>query len=316
MFKEGFSGLEENLNKRYYTSVGLFSEHFSSVINAALRVTTADELKESDAHANGGSSAKDAMPDYKYRKALVTRIVKAVKTPFEDALRKESELCQKPFEKELANLDKLLNSSLRSRHDSLSASRPRGGEHGSAQSISVRGARSRDQQLNGTAHEDPIIDGDVNPPLMSIEDSMAKHQRPTPDSMPNSNGITGGTVNGFGSASSHSSDDVPDTEPLTPPISSAGDPETFSHGGIPWYMEPFDPVGTTVQEERWTGRELVRGMSEELSDMDEEQLSGLVEAEGTEAMPDSVHDIEAELAAKAKAKKRKIANARRRRPWG
>ena len=258
------------------------------------------------------------MPDYKYRKALVTRIVKAVKTPFEDALRKESELCKKPFEKELANLDKLLDSSLRSRRDSVGASRLGGGEPGTAQSLSVRGGGPRDHQPNGTAIEEPSSDKDVNPLIMSIEDGTAKHQRPTPDSMPNSNGITGRTylANGFESASSHSSDDTHDTEPLTPPISSAGDSETLSRGGIPWYMEPFDPVGTTVQEERWTGRELVRGMSEELSDMDEEQLSGLVEAEGTEATSESVHDIEAELAAKAKAKKRKIANARRRRPWG
>jgi NuA3 HAT complex component NTO1 len=51
---------------------------------------------------------------------------------------------------------------------------------------------------------------------------------------------------------------------------------------MPWYMEPFDPVGTTVWEERWTGREVARGMSEELSDMDEEELDGLVEVDGDE----------------------------------
>ena len=44
-------------------------------------------------------------------------------------------------------------------------------------------------------------------------------------------------------------------------------------------MEPFDPAGTTVHEERWTGREVARGMSEELSDMDEEEVDGLVDGE-------------------------------------
>ena len=52
-------------------------------------------------------------------------------------------------------------------------------------------------------------------------------------------------------------------------------------------MECFDPVGTTIEEERWKGRELVRGMSEALSDMDEEELSGLVEADGVDGGRDS-----------------------------
>ncbi|KAJ5416408.1 Zinc finger PHD-type [Penicillium cf. griseofulvum] len=40
-------------------------------------------------------------------------------------------------------------------------------------------------------------------------------------------------------------------------------------------MQPFDPVGTTVHEERWTGRDVMRGMSEELSELDEDELEGL-----------------------------------------
>lgn len=68
--------------------------------------------------------------------------------------------------------------------------------------------------------------------------------------------------------------------PPTPPLSSSEDLlAPLSHGGIPWYLEPFDPVGTTIHEERWTGREVVRGMSEELSELDEEELRGLVDEE-------------------------------------
>lgn len=259
------------------------------------------------------------MPDHKYRKALVTRIVKAVKTPFEDALRKESELCQKPFEKELANLEKLLENSLLSRRDSLSVSHPSGEETGSTQLWpSIRGGMSKGLERKRTMDEDPLSDRDVNTATESVEMGTTKRQRPTPDSMPTSNGNPGDfhKAGGFESASSHLSDDVPATEPLTPPMSSGGYSQPLARGGIPWYMEPFDPVGTTIQEERWTGRELVRGMSEELSDMDEEQLSGLVDADEAEGAPNSGNDISAELAARAKAKKRKVANARRRRPWG
>lgn len=81
------------------------------------------------------------------------------------------------------------------------------------------------------------------------------------------------------------------TEPLSPPIStdSATRPGTakgnangashendvFANGGVAWYLKPFDPMGTTVHEERYTGREVMRDMSEELSDMDEDTLMGL-----------------------------------------
>jgi NuA3 HAT complex component NTO1 len=44
-------------------------------------------------------------------------------------------------------------------------------------------------------------------------------------------------------------------------------------------MQPFDPIGTTIHEERWTGRDVMRGMSEELSELDEDELKDLVEDE-------------------------------------
>lgn len=316
IFKEGFSKLEDNLNKRFYTSITTFSEHFSAIISAALRVSPTEKLNESDAHLNGQTASKALLPDYKYRKALVTRIVKAVKAPFEDALRKESELCQKPFEKDLVNLDKLLENSSLSRRDSANL---RGGGAGSARNCSsTRGGSSIDYQLNGTVHEDSLADKEKSLAIRPPEGGTSKRQRPPPDSNSTSNGLTGETrkPNGYGPTSSYLSDDIQGTEPLTPPTSSAEDPQPLSRGGIPWYLEPFDPVGTTVHEERWTGRELVRGMSEELSDMDEEELSGLVDGEETEGVNGSADSCAAEVAAKAKARKRRLANARRRMPWG
>ena len=113
----------------------------------------------------------------------------------------------------------------------------------------------------------------------------ATHQHPTPEASnttppmligvkPNNRKPNGAA---HGIASDQTSGATQHIGPPTPPLSSGGDLQPLSNGGIPWYMDPFDPEGTTVQEERWTGRELVRGMSEELSDMDEEELSGLVD---------------------------------------
>lgn len=261
-------------------------------------------------------SAKEPFPDYKYRKSLVSRIAKAVKDPIEEALRKESELCRESIEKEFANLDKLLENNA-SRRDSFVGSQFGTGEAGLIQtSANIHEGSLDGHQVNismeGVAPSD--IDMDATAIVhASVEESYLKRQRPTPDSVPSTNGTNGTShkVNGLKAASVHASDTNPTAEPPMPPMSSEGDHQPLLYGGIPWYMDPFDPVGTTIQEERWTGRELVRGMSEDLSDMDEEELLGLV-PDDTDDSPNLVDSVAAEQAAKAKAKKRKAARARRR----
>ena len=50
----------------------------------------------------------------------------------------------------------------------------------------------------------------------------------------------------------------------------------LSEGGLPWYLAGFELRGTSAVEERWTtGREALRSLSEELTDMDEEALRDL-----------------------------------------
>lgn len=275
-------------------------------------------------------------------------------------MRKESEICQKPFEKELRDLDLLLENSLLSRRDSLAGSvagdvsdvemdEPRvpirGGSHseprrssevvlneelaagglneqkydgvspGEIESISAI-LHSKSQDGNGgepgNAHEK-----DIGPsPIMH----SATHQHPTPEDSNTTPPILIGAKshnqkpNGVahGTASGQASGAIQHVEPPTPPLSSGGDLQPLSNGGIPWYMDPFDPEGTTVQEERWTGRELVRGMSEELSDMDEEELLGLVDGD----MADNVQCTDAATlkpdAAGVAASSRKAAAKRKR----
>jgi NuA3 HAT complex component NTO1 len=124
-------------------------------------------------------------------------------------------------------------------------------------------------------------------------------------------------TNGYSSAVEHHQ-----PPPLTPPVSSgganstsgqenaAGDAGTsLTEGGIPWYLKSFDPIGTTIREMQWTGRDVVRGMSEELTDIDDDELKGMgAEMEGIEsASAELVAEgkIETVLRAKkSKAKKR------------
>jgi NuA3 HAT complex component NTO1 len=124
-------------------------------------------------------------------------------------------------------------------------------------------------------------------------------------------------TNGYSSALEHHQ-----PPPPTPPVSSGGANSTsgqenasgdsatsLTEGGIPWYLKSFDPVGTTILEVQWTGRDIVRGMSEELTDIDDDELKGMgADMEGIENIPEEVvgeGKIETALRTrKGKAKKR------------
>jgi NuA3 HAT complex component NTO1 len=97
-------------------------------------------------------------------------------------------------------------------------------------------------------------------------------------------------------------------EPKAAPLPDASDLlRPFSQGGIPWYASDFDPDGTTLYDERWTGHEVLRQMSEELSDMDEEAVKALKDDDAgltsasTEGMTDVVLEGESDDANNAQA---------------
>ena len=298
VFRDGFADLEERLNRRTYTSVEAFSETFGDVVKAALDPSPTVEAIEGQPQTNGEVLSKDLIADHKAKKMLANRIVKAVKGPLEDAMRKESEVLGRPHEKELRDLDRLLELSVRSRRDSTNGSQlGDGGADHVQRRQSVNGGSFDENSTNGSSqHTSNLLGIDIDPDIThashrerAIALQSAKHkghrQQPTPESMLPTNGAAGDdhTSNGnIDEPVSHRLDRDTPPEPVTPPLSSGGHPQPLSQGGIPWYMECFDPVGTTIEEERWKGRELVRGMSEDLSDMDEEELSGLVEPDGAE----------------------------------
>ena len=287
------------------------------------------------AQINDGATSKDLTSDYKEKRKLAKRIVKAVQPALEDATRKESELLRRPFEKELQQLDMLLENSLASRRESVNGALY--GEitetEAAAQQLLIDD-QVHSSRLNGDSessmHEAlstnaPGIASETSIPMeidaaiaapTSKEDQksdIANHQ-PTPersDETPTRSAVASQepSANGLATNKSRAGQDtgIPQVhEPPTPPVSTGGDPQPLSNGGIPWYMETFDPDGTTVHEERWTGRELVRGMSEELSDMEDEELSGLVDLEPTEGVrergEDTLHPADAEQIAAARRK--------------
>ncbi|KAL8940403.1 MAG: hypothetical protein Q9211_002292 [Gyalolechia sp. 1 TL-2023] len=314
VFHDGFSVLRNRLNERYYTSVAAFSADFGAVFSETIGLPVAADNAEIEARVAGDAAAKELTLEFKNKKALAKRIIKAVQGALEDAMRKESELSGRPFEKELRDLDILLENSMRSRQDSITEPQRRViGE------ISERDGSAIPAEAVVHGFDNPLnMQGSADPERVP-EGTRTHNHHLTPeepngistDAMTNGERLVNGTTRTpFNQAASNN------CGPPTPPLSSSGQPQVLSGGGIPWYMEPFDPDGTTVQEERWTGRDLVRGMSEELSDMDEAELSGLVGNDTIGEMiaePQTTADIE--KTAKAAARKKAAARRKRNRGW-
>ena len=350
------------MEERSYTSVSTFSTDLGTVFSAGIGMATVADTAEVQSQIIVDRSRKDLSSEQKEKRKLAKRIIKAIQPALEDAMRKESELCRKPFEKELRDLDLLLETSISSRRDSMTGSLAEDGSGDEAEVHKVEKNTTEDdtlmkdaESIHQTASDEPFTNG-------THGSAAGENTHSAPDAaeeVPNGNSVlvsktelpkatdsahqlTPEDSNPTPSINNQSISDQPSSEnvqrhtehqdtltsnqpphstashiePPTPPLSSGGGLQTaLSNGGIPWYMEPFDPVGTTIFEERWTGREVARGMSEELSDMDEEELDGLVDVDvdmdmggndGAEGVGANVGGEEGNAVAVAKKKNGKV----------
>jgi len=111
------------------------------------------------------------------------------------------------------------------------------------------------------------------------------------------------------SDSGHESSNV---DVVTPTTNEQNLNAPIGAGGVPFYLEDFEPHGTTVWEPPWKGRDVL--MSEELSELDDDALNDLVDDEiqdvpGMENAEDENQMLKVQTALKKKSAKR------RRRPW-
>jgi NuA3 HAT complex component NTO1 len=307
VFAEGFNALQTKLDEKYYTSVQSFSEDVSGVFSAVIGFATITNVGEAEqqladvAHSSLTSEQKQI-------KALAKRIIKAIQPGFADALLKESQLAGKPLERELPDLEALLDQRLGRQAASTDA----------------------EQQVVRPSTETGHLDCSIY--TREIENSVKGHGNPQLAPTPEDNAADAHHVDArddaddeaaiaaqFNQDAMHSAapeamevDQQAATSggavgPLTPPRSEKDLLAPLANGGIPWYMEAFDPVGTTVHEEKWTGRDVLRDMSEELSDMDDDELHGLVGSDGmtlADGAPPEAEEASANQSVVRKARKR------------
>ena len=301
VFKDGLLQLEANFEKRFYTTTLAFAHDLCEVIhvgiNAEAKPLPSDEprfepIDVSPTKHNPYSEARD-------RKRLGKRILKSVQPQLETALKAEADITSKPFDSLQKELEGMIDASLEIRkpfgsqpqHEApaqssqdvimvdaaeegpitvAAAGQDRTGDVTESadqmdidgQSIEVKEEESA--QANGGIHQDTTTAG---------EDAAGANDKGLPSLVKSA--PTPPDTNGYVPVSQHSQQPTP----LTPPQSNGslgrGADNTLTEGGVPWYLRNFEPEGTTAIEEQWAGRDAVRSLSEELTDMDEEELNDL-----------------------------------------
>ena len=279
------------MRERYYTSVSDFSRDLSQVFLAKLaegdNLDPAFSADINTIHKKlhevpAGTAEHHALThDQKELKKLAKRIVKAVKELTEGAVKKEAELRGLQHEETMRKIESLALFSA----DVTKSIEP---DLDDGKSITKRRSISNASAVAG-ASPDVRADGDMD---IEMHDADGPEVVPAAETNDMDNPTPASKAASCASSThSHTikTNSSKPTEPLSPPVSTAsanrpgtangiaqgGDNDALTSGGVPWYLAPFDIEGTTAFEERYTGRDVMRDMSEELSDMDEDTLMGL-----------------------------------------
>lgn len=291
MYCQGLLVLKEQARAGVFTCVTDFSRNFARIFADKLG-SDAKNFAEIIQQVSG--RAEEMAQEQKELRSRARHVLRACQPLLEDAIRKESELTGRPFAQQMKELDQVLLSRRNSTidyamEDAIIESienRPNGVRSGSHD---VEMYDAEEQQDEVLLNGDGLRDTKANAVSIKMPDTAfaeIKHtsgpSATTPpistngikpdqaDSAPEATGMENITTNG-------------QPEPPTPPMSLENQGQSshpaLGHGGIPWYVEQFDPAGTTIFEERWTGQQVLREMSEELSEMDEDELQELGDEE-------------------------------------
>jgi NuA3 HAT complex component NTO1 len=276
-------------------SVAAFASDLGAVFNRVIY----DKLEELD--VDDVPSHSDLSPDQKDKKMRAKRIIKLILPQLLDAAGKEYELGMLSAEEGRKEVEEIMNECVRPHPESIhfttgGAARD-GDSDDEGENQLLRRSESNGQQPNGVSagNKDEDVEMTDAPEQESANkpESVGEVVKANGTSSPSAPHIKlqpspdedTGLTNGHNTrttplpALSNSGSTNPSTthqEPLTPQDTERDLLAPLTHGGIAWYLEPFDPVGTKVNAERWPGSEVLRGMSEELSELDDETMNSLI----------------------------------------
>ncbi|KAF1934040.1 uncharacterized protein M421DRAFT_415089 [Didymella exigua CBS 183.55] len=314
-FAEGFSSLQKKLDEMTYTSVQAFNDDLLTMLSAQMDLAPISSTEDADDESTK-PTAQGLTSDQKEMKKLVRRIIRSAQPAIEDAMHKEAELARAPVEK-LPDLEALLQQKLQGKQDASS----------------LEDAPHKTIETDEPSHEEtlePITNGVDSEHLKKTDDVQLA---PTPDdnAADGNHSIHDEAADEAAIAAQLGQDtlhvfnreqqgdamelDARDanrgTEPLTPPRSEKNLLNPLHNGGVPWYLEPFDIHGTTVYEPIWAGREVLKAMSEDLSELDDDELDGLAGSDPIQPDEEAADDQAIDLRKAAVRKRQRRSRAYR-----
>ena len=357
LFREGLLRLQDRVDERVYTTVLAFAHDLCEVINVGINSEPEPQLHRSPKFETVVAPPVRAdFSDIRDRKKLGKRILKSVQPQLEAGLRLETEVTGKSFDSLKQDLESMVDASLVLRQNTVFAtadaeqsqdvimvdsSNDMAVEADPVVDTIVESAPEQtDTVMDDAGGSEAAGDGNIEVKTSSLEND-ASADAPVADAsavgpgseematsengMVQTNGIKAAadtplSTNGYVVASTSSQPAQP--APPTPPQSNGSfgrdQANVLVDGGIPWYLKGFEPEGTSALQEQWLGREAIRGLSEELTEMDEDELNGLgvdFGNEGTDTSSTNVHTVEASTHTPAKKpsrpRKRKTTYRRR-----
>lgn len=298
MFKDGLAKLQHRFEQRFYTTTLAFAHDLCEVvhvgINAPPQSDAADQprfevVDVSPTKQNSYSEARD-------RKRLGKRILKSVQPQLESALKAEAEITSKVHDNLRKELEGMIDASLEIRQPFNAQSQPEAAQpsHDVAMTdapeeahITVAGEASEQVDAEAVDRMDvdelsiEVKDEDAGEPSGEVA-AVEEHDNAAAegnDAKAHLDGVkaapTPPDTNGYTSVTQSSLQPPPLTPPQSNGSLSHGTDNVLTEGGVPWYLKPFEVEGTSAVEEQWAGRDAVRSLSEELTDMDEEELNDL-----------------------------------------
>lgn len=280
VYANGLTNLQSRIEDRHYSSVKAFFGDFAKMFEDDIGFDASDSSNEQALRERPQTQLDNL--EQRERRTLARRIMKAALPVLQDALKKESELLGRPFEQQMKEMDNLLLS----RRPSLVEALHMNGHADAVSENDVEMVDAPDVEKN-EPEDIPIssIEGHVDEEqstgaLQEDDETLtltAKSHKTTSLADHTPPASTNGRLKNESAAILEDTEEQTEAvQPPTPPISTKGaNQNPLLQGGVPWYVEAFDPKGTTMFEERWIGKDVVRDLSEELSEMEDEELQDL-----------------------------------------
>ncbi|KAI3336907.1 PHD-finger domain-containing protein [Xylariaceae sp. AK1471] len=313
LFYDGLLPLSSRLDQRYYTTTLTLAHDLCDVIHTGINTEPDTPIETSQNPALGlpVPAKVDFFSDYRERKKLGKRILKAVQPQLETALRLEAEANHRPFEGLKQQLEAMIEASLEYCPKPVVEGGDGEGEQSqdvimvdSSATVIAVGGLNHDGLATGDGDGDGDVkmtdadnqastDGNIEVDTSTVEaDLKVEDAQATADVVAASNSEAmkarpdGTSTNGVQPVNTPPETNgyisVPPTSqpaPPTPPQSNGSlgrqPMDALTDGGILWYLQEFEPEGTSAAQEQWTGRDAMRSLSEELTEIDDDELKEL-----------------------------------------